>query len=297
MIERDKIVHRFTVDEQGRPWGGYSGAIGVAITWQSGPVNADKPRNGAFVEEVIEIARARLEHYQRSPFECDENARAIGALKRALNYLQRRTKRRVEKGIEGSHEVDAQAEGTRAYSSPTLHPLSDLFEPSVGRSHPSREVSTPLRNHGASAVYRLAARDDGLFLILPDAKIDLFMALENRDYWLGQAMKCWEALRGESWPPKPRPEQAVKLVDTREQSKSPKLDEVDRLEKELLAATSACARAQFELDKYAGRIAPCRVINDRDHAYNLEIQARNALFGAYRELYGPAATPQAPPGK
>lgn len=47
------------------------------------------------------IAKARLEHYQRSPFACDENARAIGALERAMRELDSRTKRRMAEGIDG----------------------------------------------------------------------------------------------------------------------------------------------------------------------------------------------------
>ena len=94
------------LDPQGRPAGGTVTGIGLAITWQAGPLAVDGVRrepNGVFVETVIDAALQRLLHYQESPFNCQENAQAIGHLQAALQALNGRTARRVAAGVEGSH--------------------------------------------------------------------------------------------------------------------------------------------------------------------------------------------------
>ena len=94
------------LDSQGRPAGGTVTGMGLAITWQAGPLSVDGVRrepNGAFVETVIDAALQRLLHYQESPFNCQENAQAIGHLQAALQALNGRTARRVAAGVEGSH--------------------------------------------------------------------------------------------------------------------------------------------------------------------------------------------------
>ena len=98
-------VHRN--DDLGRPAGGVSTAIGVNVQWQDGPLRVDgveRPRNGAFVEEVIAIAADRLEYYQESQFCCIENAVALGHLRAALEILECRTQLRELRGVEGTHE-------------------------------------------------------------------------------------------------------------------------------------------------------------------------------------------------
>lgn len=95
----------FILDEAGNPAGGNSYRQGVSIEWQNGPVNGDNPRNGAFVEEVLQIAKARLEFYQSGKFNCEENRMALYHLDMALGHLNDRTARRVTEGKEGTHEV------------------------------------------------------------------------------------------------------------------------------------------------------------------------------------------------
>lgn len=99
-----EIVNNF--DEQRRPAGGHAKGVGIDIRWQNGPLGRDEDRiapNGAFVEHVMEIAKARLEHYQDSPFECEENQIAIDHLRDALRALNGRTARREKAGVEGTH--------------------------------------------------------------------------------------------------------------------------------------------------------------------------------------------------
>jgi hypothetical protein len=48
---------------------------------------------------------ARLEHFQKSEFQCRENALAITKLEEALLWLRKRTMGREKKGIEGTNKV------------------------------------------------------------------------------------------------------------------------------------------------------------------------------------------------
>lgn len=319
MIERDKIDHRFTVDGEGRPWGGHSGAIGVAITWQSGPINAKNKRNGAFVEEVIEIAAARLRHYQDSPYACAENARALGALMRALHELQQRTKRRVEKGIEGSHAVDPDAEAgegaslearPRPYSSPTLRELfppndrimrgedptagtlteAMMSEPCVGRSHPKDDgtrATDPADARAAECAYEairwhLASRYG---IKIP----------EDADPVLIHA-----ALDGIDKSRRPKPEEAKKLVDTREASPDKVLlEDLGPREHDLL---EKWLNASLEVFRIMRTQRPVRIdspewVAMHNSRHELMEILLGTLEGAIFRNMDPAAAPRAPLGK
>lgn len=95
------------LDDNGNPTGGYVHSTGLQIEWQNGPLGRGSDRlepNGAFVETVIAAAKQRLEHYQESKFNCTENAQAISHLEAALSILNRRTQRREQQAVEGTHE-------------------------------------------------------------------------------------------------------------------------------------------------------------------------------------------------
>lgn len=96
-------------DENGNPAGGSSFGSGFAISWQNGPLGKEgSPErtgpNGAFVEDVIDAVIARIEYYQFSKFNCEENARALLHLQKAAEALDSRTKRRKDEGTEGTHK-------------------------------------------------------------------------------------------------------------------------------------------------------------------------------------------------
>lgn len=94
-------------DKDGNPAGGTTLGVGIEINWQNGPLGRGRKRkepNGAFVEDVIGAAVDRLEYYQASAFSCKENALAIQHLNYALEALERRTKRREDAGVEGTHK-------------------------------------------------------------------------------------------------------------------------------------------------------------------------------------------------
>jgi len=74
------------------PTGGCTSGLGFTISWQNGPLGRGPDRaelNGAFVEDVIEAAKERLEYYQASKFVCKDNEQAIQYLELALSVLTR----------------------------------------------------------------------------------------------------------------------------------------------------------------------------------------------------------------
>ncbi len=92
-------------DDNGNPAGGCTSGRGFVVSWQNGPLGRgnDRRPNGAFVEDVIAAAEDRIEFYQSSKFACDYNAEAIDHLRKAIDALQRRTRDRKAKGVEGTH--------------------------------------------------------------------------------------------------------------------------------------------------------------------------------------------------
>jgi hypothetical protein len=101
------FISEHLLDHDEKPSGGQSVAKGIKVDWQNGPLGRDADRlepNGAFVETVIAIAVDRIQFYQESGFACRENALAITKLEEALHWLNHRTARREQAGVEGTHE-------------------------------------------------------------------------------------------------------------------------------------------------------------------------------------------------
>ena len=97
-----------TKNEKGIPTGGLISGVGIDIKWQEGPLGRDGDRikpNGAFVEDVINACKQRLEFYNNSQFKCRENSIAITKLDEALMWLEHRTKDREARGVEGTHSI------------------------------------------------------------------------------------------------------------------------------------------------------------------------------------------------
>ena len=97
------------VDGSGNPTGGSVDGTGLNIEWQDGPLGRGENRqepNGAFVETVIAAAKQRIEFYQTATggkFKCRENAIAITKLDEALLWLDKRTRDREARQVEGTH--------------------------------------------------------------------------------------------------------------------------------------------------------------------------------------------------
>jgi len=99
------------VDEDGNPTGGWAETKGANITWQKGPLGRDGERiepNGAFVEDIIAMVIQRIEFYQTASegkFRCRENAVAITKLEEAGMWLDKRTRDREARQVEGTHQA------------------------------------------------------------------------------------------------------------------------------------------------------------------------------------------------
>jgi hypothetical protein len=105
---KDCIVQNVE-DVNGNPAGGSVTGTGLNIEWQNGPLGrgeARKEPNGAFVETVLSAALQRIEWYQTASngkFKCRENAIAITKIEEALLWLDKRTRDREARQVEGTH--------------------------------------------------------------------------------------------------------------------------------------------------------------------------------------------------
>jgi len=95
------------LDADGNPAGGSVSGVGLSITWQNGPLGRGADRkepNGAFVETVLAAALQRIQSYQDGKFKCRENAIAITKIEEALMWLDKRTRDREARQVEGTHQ-------------------------------------------------------------------------------------------------------------------------------------------------------------------------------------------------
>jgi len=72
------------------------------VIFQNGPIN-EAGVNGLTQEVLLAICIDRLECFQAGQFACRENAIALTKLQEAQMWLQKRTRDRMERGVEGTH--------------------------------------------------------------------------------------------------------------------------------------------------------------------------------------------------
>jgi hypothetical protein len=72
------------------------------ISFQNGPI-LESGVNGLTQEVLIAICIDRLKGFQSGQFACRENALALTKLEEAQHWLQHRTKQRMARGVEGTH--------------------------------------------------------------------------------------------------------------------------------------------------------------------------------------------------
>ena len=82
---------------------GEAGYLLQTISFQNGPIK-EFGVNGTSGEALIAILIDRLECFQKGPFASDDNAKALTCLLEALYWLQKRTKDRLERGVEGTNQ-------------------------------------------------------------------------------------------------------------------------------------------------------------------------------------------------
>lgn len=95
-------------DNEGNPDGGWTEAPGLHLRWQRGALDMDEtiPWNGCFLVTLLQAASLRLEYYQGTKFECEDNAKALAHVEDAINILNDRQLRRFCEGVRGTHEED-----------------------------------------------------------------------------------------------------------------------------------------------------------------------------------------------
>lgn len=75
----------------------------AAISFQHGPIK-EVGTNGLTQEVLLAILTDRLRGFQSSPYACRENALALTKIEEAQMWLQKRTRDRLARGVEGTHE-------------------------------------------------------------------------------------------------------------------------------------------------------------------------------------------------
>jgi len=75
----------------------------VHISFQNGPIK-EFGINGVTQEALLAVVIDRLRCFQAGPFPCRDNAIALSYCEDALMWLQRRTRERIKRGVEGTNQ-------------------------------------------------------------------------------------------------------------------------------------------------------------------------------------------------
>ena len=75
----------------------------VEIRFQNGGIS-EVGANGLSNEALLAVVEDRLIGFQSGPFACRENAVALTKLQEAMMWLQKRTRDRMSRGVEGTME-------------------------------------------------------------------------------------------------------------------------------------------------------------------------------------------------
>lgn len=80
--------------------------LSTVILFQNGPIGEDgNGVNGITHEALLAILIDRLQGFQSGQYACTENEVALARLTQAQQVLQERTRKRMERGVEGTHTV------------------------------------------------------------------------------------------------------------------------------------------------------------------------------------------------
>ena len=72
------------------------------IEFQNGPVK-ENGVNGISQEALLAVVIDRLRSFQAGPYSCRENALALTNCEQSMMWLQKRTRDRLARGVEGTH--------------------------------------------------------------------------------------------------------------------------------------------------------------------------------------------------
>lgn len=81
-----------------------SGGFKTLIHFQNGPI-LEAGFNGVSNEALLVILIDRMQGFQSGPYKSRDNACALTHLEEALMWLQKRTRERMARGVEGTHKV------------------------------------------------------------------------------------------------------------------------------------------------------------------------------------------------
>lgn len=88
--------HRYGIDMLGG-----ESRSGPIIAFQNGPIQ-EAGVNGISNESLLAVVEDRLLGFQSGPFACRENAIALTKLQESMMWLQKRTRDRMARGVEGT---------------------------------------------------------------------------------------------------------------------------------------------------------------------------------------------------
>ena len=78
--------------------------VPTQIHFQNGPIN-ECGVNGITHEALLSVLCDRMRGFQAGPYASADNAEALAAMEQAQTALQRRTRNRMARGVEGIHAV------------------------------------------------------------------------------------------------------------------------------------------------------------------------------------------------
>lgn len=95
--------HDYVIHEGGVTGAGEGGAVFCQINFQNGPIG-EHGVNGISQEALLAIVIDRLRCFQAGPYNNEDNQLALDDVRHALECLQRRTRKRLARGVEGTSE-------------------------------------------------------------------------------------------------------------------------------------------------------------------------------------------------
>lgn len=115
IVEGDSANHQLKIEAMDEPWNEsevnsvyqISGMLihggAYILSFQKGPIK-EVGVNGITNEALLAILIDRMEGFQKGKFKCVDNQIALEHMKVALEALQDRTRERMLRGVEGTHE-------------------------------------------------------------------------------------------------------------------------------------------------------------------------------------------------
>jgi hypothetical protein len=79
-------------------------ATHATVLFQNGPI-AENGVNGVTHEALLAIVADRLRSFQAGPYHSEDNAVALAHINAAQAALQKRTRERMARGVEGTHRI------------------------------------------------------------------------------------------------------------------------------------------------------------------------------------------------